>query len=56
MLSADVDMLMSTDNETGKLSTKEIKFSRAQSGIIFKEDKTVSCISIYNYCLLPKYW
>ncbi|KAF6025315.1 hypothetical protein EB796_016370 [Bugula neritina] len=40
ILVADVDIMMSTDNETGKLTTKNIAFTRAQSGIIFKEGKT----------------
>ncbi|XP_067941154.1 ankyrin repeat domain-containing protein 13C-like [Watersipora subatra] len=40
VLAGDVDLLMSTDNETGKLSTRDIKFSRAHSGFIFKEGKS----------------
>ena len=41
VLHADVDMLMSTDNETGKMSTKDVTFSRAHTGFIFKADKKV---------------
>ncbi|XP_066588424.1 uncharacterized protein [Prorops nasuta] len=36
----EVDMLMSTDNMTAQMSTKGITFSRAQTGWIFKEDRT----------------
>ena len=42
ILEGDVDIMMSTDNETGKMSTKDIKFNRAHTGFIFKEDKSVS--------------
>jgi len=42
IVDSDVDIMMCTDNETGKMSTKEISFTRAHTGFFFKEDKTVS--------------
>lgn len=38
----EVDVLMSTDILAAQMSTKSIHFVRAQSGWIFREDKTVS--------------
>lgn len=38
----EVDILMSSDIYSATLSTKSITFSRAQSGWLFREDKTVS--------------
>lgn len=37
----EVDILMSSDVYSATLSTKSITFSRAQSGWLFREDKTV---------------
>lgn len=41
----EVDILMSSDIYSATLSTKSITFSRAQSGWLFREDKTVSPVS-----------
>lgn len=38
----EVDILMSTDILAAQMSTKRINFVRAQSGWIFRADKTVS--------------
>lgn len=38
----EVDILMSSDVYSATLSTKSITFSRAQTGWLFREDKTVS--------------
>lgn len=38
----EVDILMSTDILAAQMSTKSINFVRAQSGWIFRADKTVS--------------
>lgn len=38
----EVDILMSSDIYSATLSTKSITFARAQSGWLFREDKTVS--------------
>ena len=38
----EVDILMSSDIVAAQMSTKNISFSRAQSGWLFKEDKSVS--------------
>lgn len=37
----EVDILMSSDILAAQMSTKSINFVRAQSGWIFREDKTV---------------
>lgn len=37
----EVDILMSSDVYSATLSTKSITFSRAQTGWLFREDKTV---------------
>lgn len=37
----DIDVLMSSDVVAAQISTKSITFSRAQSGWLFKEAKTV---------------
>ena len=47
----EVDILMSSDVYSATLSTKSITFSRAQTGWLFREDKTV-CIQKYNICRL----
>lgn len=41
-LQDEVDILMSSDIMAAQMSTKNITFSRAQSGWLFREDKTVS--------------
>lgn len=41
----EVDILMSSDVYSATLSTKSITFSRAQTGWLFREDKTVSVAS-----------
>lgn len=38
----EVDILMASDILAAQMSTKSISFVRAQSGWIFREDKTVS--------------
>lgn len=38
----EVDILMSSDIYSATLSTKSITFTRAQTGWLFREDKTVS--------------
>lgn len=43
-LEEEVDILMSSDIIAAQMSTKNITFSRAQSGWLFREDKTVSVI------------
>ena len=45
----EVDILMSSDIVAAQMSTKNITFSRAQSGWLFKEDKTVSQDAIYQW-------
>lgn len=40
----EVDILMSSDVYSATLSTKSITFSRAQTGWLFREDKTVGVI------------
>ena len=42
----EVDILMSSDIYSATLSTKSITFSRAQTGWLFREDKTVSPVSL----------
>lgn len=42
----EVDILMSSDVYSATLSTKSITFSRAQTGWLFREDKTVGV----SYC------
>lgn len=37
----EVDILMSSDIYSATLSTKSISFTRAQTGWLFREDKTV---------------
>ena len=47
----EVDILMSSDVYSATLSTKSITFSRAQTGWLFREDKTVDlyiCLSLSN--------
>ena len=41
-LEEEVDILMSSDIVAAQMSTKRISFSRAQSGWLFREDKSVS--------------
>ncbi len=54
----EVDILMSSDIVAAQMSTKNITFSRAQSGWLFKEDKSVS--GTFNYFeftwYLPAFW
>lgn len=38
----EVDILMSSDVYSATLSTKSITFARAQTGWLFREDKTVT--------------
>ena len=47
----EVDILMSSDIVAAQMSTKNITFSRAQSGWLFKEDKSVSTLIIIYYDL-----
>ena len=55
----EVDILMSSDIYSATLSTKSISFTRAQTGWLFREDKTV-CTNLdflnFKNCLvlLPK--
>lgn len=44
----EVDILMSTDILAAQMSTKSINFVRAQSGWIFRADKTVRTFLILN--------
>lgn len=44
-LEDEVDILMSSDVMAAQMSTKSITFSRAQSGWLFREDKTVRTTS-----------
>lgn len=46
----EVDILMSSDVYSATLSTKSITFSRAQTGWLFREDKTVG---VGRYILIP---
>ncbi len=41
----EVDILMSSDIVAAQMSTKNISFCRAQSGWLFKEDKSVRFLS-----------
>lgn len=41
----EVDILMSSDIYSATLSTKSISFTRAQTGWLFREDKTV-CVNL----------
>ena len=47
-----MDILMSSDIMAAQMSTKNITFSRAQSGWLFREDKTASitfkCFSVFS--------
>lgn len=49
----EVDILMSSDVYSATLSTKSITFSRAQTGWLFREDKTVGLgyCSSYSCCV-----
>lgn len=52
-LEDEVDILMSSDIMAAQMSTKSITFSRAQSGWLFREDKTVNTfISFLLHCLV----
>jgi len=42
----ELDILMRSDIMAAQMSTKHITFSRAQSGWLFREDKTVG----YTHC------
>ena len=44
---------MRSDIMAAQMSTKNITFSRAQTGWLFREDKTVSCLNelLCYYCL-----
>lgn len=48
----EVDILMSSDVYSATLSTKSITFSRAQTGWLFREDKTVGVICQFLETLL----
>lgn len=43
----EVDILMSSDIYSATLSTKSITFTRAQTGWLFREDKTVRLFNNY---------
>lgn len=45
----EVDILMSSDIVAAQMSTKSISFSRAQSGWLWREDKTVRFVFLYIY-------
>lgn len=47
-LEDEVDILMSSDIMAAQMSTKNITFSRAQSGWLFREDKTVRELKSYR--------
>lgn len=44
----EIDILMRSDIMAAQMSTKNITFSRAQTGWLFREDKTVSFV--VKYC------
>lgn len=46
----EVDILMSSDVYSATLSTKSITFSRAQTGWLFREDKTVGVAAGDRFC------
>lgn len=48
----EVDILMSSDVYSATLSTKSITFSRAQTGWLFREDKTVG-VDVIMMLLFP---
>lgn len=48
----EVDILMSSDVYSATLSTKSITFSRAQTGWLFREDKTVSAAVVFAAVVL----
>lgn len=48
----EVDILMSSDVYSATLSTKSITFSRAQTGWLFREDKTVGVAVVVSLYLL----
>ena len=56
----EVDILMSSDIYSATLSTKSISFTRAQTGWLFREDKTVCAnrdfytLKTVQYLILPK--
>lgn len=50
----EVDILMSTDILAAQMSTKSINFVRAQSGWIFRADKTVRARSLRGVLHLIK--
>lgn len=56
----EVDILMSSDIYSATLSTKSISFTRAQTGWLFREVKTVcvnldfSALKIVQYLMLPR--
>lgn len=45
----EVDILMSSDIYSATLSTKSITFSRAQTGWLFREDKTVARFPSFHF-------
>lgn len=46
----EVDILMSSDIYSATLSTKSISFTRAQTGWLFREDKTVCAnLDFFNF-------
>lgn len=51
----EVDILMSSDIYSATLSTKSITFSRAQSGWLFREDKTVSDVKMLDVPELSRF-
>lgn len=51
----EVDILMSSDVYSATLSTKSITFSRAQTGWLFREDKTVGVVVIVMILFLPAF-
>jgi hypothetical protein len=49
----EVDILMSSDIVAAQMSTKSITFTRAQSGWLWREDKTVRSLSftfLFMFC------
>lgn len=52
----EVDILMSSDIYSATLSTKSITFTRAQTGWLFREDKTVSLKKISQSTLEETKW
>lgn len=52
----EVDILMSSDVYSATLSTKSITFSRAQTGWLFREDKTVGAQFHRGHSFFTPWW